>query len=52
MFGAAAFQGSARWWCRNHRAHHKFTDTTKVRAYPASNNNTVAIFSRPQKYNF
>lgn len=29
MFGAAAFQGSARWWCRNHRAHHKFTDTTK-----------------------
>jgi fatty-acid desaturase len=30
MFGAAALQGSARWWCRNHRAHHKFTDTTKV----------------------
>jgi stearoyl-CoA desaturase (delta-9 desaturase) len=29
MFGAAALQGSARWWCRNHRAHHKFTDTTK-----------------------
>lgn len=29
MFAAAAFQGSARWWCRNHRAHHKFTDTTK-----------------------
>jgi len=28
MFGAAAFQGSARWWCRNHRAHHKFTDTS------------------------
>jgi len=29
IFGAAALQGSARWWCRNHRAHHKFTDTTK-----------------------
>lgn len=29
MCGAAALQGSARWWCRNHRAHHKFTDTTK-----------------------
>ena len=29
MFGAAAMQGSARWWCRNHRAHHKFTDTSK-----------------------
>jgi len=35
MFGAAALQGSARWWCRNHRAHHKFTDTTKVRARSA-----------------
>lgn len=29
MCGAAAMQGSARWWCRNHRAHHKFTDTSK-----------------------
>lgn len=29
MGGAAALQGSARWWSRNHRAHHKFTDTTK-----------------------
>lgn len=22
-------EGSGRWWCRNHRAHHKFTDTPK-----------------------
>jgi len=29
IIGASALQGSARWWCRNHRAHHKFTDTTK-----------------------
>eukprot|EP01135_Chromosphaera_perkinsii_P006679 Nk52_evm81s554 gene=Nk52_evmTU81s554 len=29
VFGGASMQGSARWWCRNHRAHHKFTDTTK-----------------------
>eukprot|EP00004_Rigifila_ramosa_P011517 TRINITY_DN246_c0_g2_i1.p1 TRINITY_DN246_c0_g2~~TRINITY_DN246_c0_g2_i1.p1 ORF type:complete len:500 (+),score=103.60 TRINITY_DN246_c0_g2_i1:68-1501(+) len=28
-FGAAAFEGSARWWCRNHRAHHRYTDTDK-----------------------
>jgi len=27
--GAAAFQGSAKWWCRNHRAHHRYTDTSK-----------------------
>jgi len=27
--GAAAFQGSAKWWCRNHRAHHRYTDTDK-----------------------
>lgn len=26
-WGAAAFQGSARWWCRNHRAHHRYVDT-------------------------
>eukprot|EP01135_Chromosphaera_perkinsii_P002760 Nk52_evm128s226 gene=Nk52_evmTU128s226 len=29
IFGAAAMEGSIKWWCRNHRAHHKFTDTTK-----------------------
>ena len=29
VFGAAAMEGSAKWWSRNHRAHHKFTDTTK-----------------------
>merc|ERR1711991_790330 len=28
-FGAAAFQGSARWWCRNHRAHHRYSDTSQ-----------------------
>lgn len=22
-------EGSCRWWSRNHRAHHKFTDTPK-----------------------
>lgn len=27
--GAAAFEGSAKWWCRNHRAHHRYTDTPK-----------------------
>jgi len=27
--GAAAFQGSAKWWCRNHRAHHRYTDTDR-----------------------
>jgi len=27
--GAGAFQGSAKWWCRNHRAHHRYTDTDK-----------------------
>jgi len=25
--GAAAFEGSCKWWCRNHRAHHRYTDT-------------------------
>jgi len=27
--GSAAFQGSAKWWCRNHRAHHRYTDTDR-----------------------
>jgi stearoyl-CoA desaturase (delta-9 desaturase) len=27
--GAAAFEGSIKWWCRNHRAHHRYTDTDK-----------------------
>ncbi|MDO8643584.1 MAG: acyl-CoA desaturase, partial [bacterium] len=27
LFGAAAFQGSARWWASGHRIHHKKTDT-------------------------
>jgi len=27
--GAAAFEGSAKWWFRNHRAHHRYTDTDK-----------------------
>lgn len=29
MWGAAAFEGSARWWSRNHRAHHRYVDTDK-----------------------
>lgn len=29
MFGGMAVQGSAIWWCRNHRAHHRFVDTIK-----------------------
>eukprot|EP00388_Colpodella_angusta_P010974 GDKJ01028338.1.p1 GENE.GDKJ01028338.1~~GDKJ01028338.1.p1 ORF type:complete len:486 (-),score=82.28 GDKJ01028338.1:772-2229(-) len=28
-FGAAAFQGSARWWSRNHRVHHRYVDSEK-----------------------
>lgn len=28
-WGAAAFEGSARWWCRNHRAHHRYVDTER-----------------------
>jgi stearoyl-CoA desaturase (delta-9 desaturase) len=25
--GAGAWQGSAKWWCRNHRVHHRYIDT-------------------------
>ncbi|KAJ7267465.1 delta9-fatty acid desaturase [Mycena rebaudengoi] len=27
IFGAGAVQGSIQWWCRKHRAHHRYTDT-------------------------
>jgi stearoyl-CoA desaturase (delta-9 desaturase) len=27
--GAAAYEGSCKWWSRNHRAHHRYTDTEK-----------------------
>ncbi|KAI2636976.1 acyl-CoA desaturase 1 [Hypomontagnella submonticulosa] len=27
--GAAAVEGSIRWWSRDHRAHHRYTDTEK-----------------------
>jgi stearoyl-CoA desaturase (delta-9 desaturase) len=27
--GAAAFEGSAKWWCRNHRAHHRYVDSER-----------------------
>ena len=27
--GAGAVEGSARWWSRDHRAHHRYTDTDK-----------------------
>ncbi|KAJ7185047.1 hypothetical protein C8R46DRAFT_883669 [Mycena filopes] len=26
-WGAGAVQGPIRWWCRGHRAHHRYTDT-------------------------
>jgi stearoyl-CoA desaturase (delta-9 desaturase) len=29
IFGAAAMQGPIRWWAREHRAHHRFTDTSE-----------------------
>lgn len=29
FIGAGAFQGSIKWWARNHRIHHKYTDTDK-----------------------
>ncbi|KAF2144775.1 uncharacterized protein K452DRAFT_266873 [Aplosporella prunicola CBS 121167] len=28
-FGAGAIEGSIRWWSRDHRAHHRYTDTEK-----------------------
>jgi len=27
VFGAGCFQGSLKWWCRNHRIHHRYIDT-------------------------
>eukprot|EP01121_Diplochlamys_sp_Union-15-3_P014001 TRINITY_DN4424_c0_g3_i7.p1 TRINITY_DN4424_c0_g3~~TRINITY_DN4424_c0_g3_i7.p1 ORF type:complete len:347 (-),score=59.32 TRINITY_DN4424_c0_g3_i7:31-1071(-) len=27
--GTSAFQGTALWWCRDHRAHHRYVDTPK-----------------------
>ncbi|KAH8800329.1 acyl-CoA desaturase [Xylogone sp. PMI_703] len=29
LLGAAAVQGSAFWWAKHHRAHHRFTDTDR-----------------------
>ncbi len=29
LCGAASIEGSIRWWSRDHRAHHRYTDTTK-----------------------
>ncbi|KAJ5644578.1 hypothetical protein N7507_010589 [Penicillium longicatenatum] len=29
IMGAGAGQGSIKWWARNHRAHHRYTDTDK-----------------------
>eukprot|EP00002_Diphylleia_rotans_P003984 TRINITY_DN1285_c0_g1_i3.p1 TRINITY_DN1285_c0_g1~~TRINITY_DN1285_c0_g1_i3.p1 ORF type:complete len:795 (+),score=169.54 TRINITY_DN1285_c0_g1_i3:59-2443(+) len=29
MFASGAVEGSIRWWCRDHRAHHRYTDTPK-----------------------
>ncbi|CAH1755987.1 5974_t:CDS:2 [Entrophospora sp. SA101] len=29
LASSGAVQGSVRWWCRDHRAHHRYTDTDK-----------------------
>ena len=29
LCGAGALEGSAKWWCRHHRAHHRYADTSK-----------------------
>jgi stearoyl-CoA desaturase (delta-9 desaturase) len=29
LFGGGAVEGSIRWWSRDHRAHHRYTDTDK-----------------------
>lgn len=29
LFGGGAVEGSIRWWSRDHRAHHRYTDTNK-----------------------
>ena len=29
LCGAGSVEGSIRWWSRDHRAHHRYTDTTK-----------------------
>jgi len=29
MLGSGAVEGSVRWWARDHRAHHRYTDTNK-----------------------
>jgi len=29
LMGAGAFEGSCRWWARDHRAHHRYVDTPK-----------------------
>jgi stearoyl-CoA desaturase (delta-9 desaturase) len=29
LAGGGAVQGSIKWWCRDHRAHHRYTDTEK-----------------------
>ncbi|KAI9222219.1 putative acyl-CoA desaturase [Blastocladiella britannica] len=29
LAGAGSVQGSIKWWCRRHRAHHRYTDTDK-----------------------
>jgi len=29
FMGTSAFEGSVIWWCRDHRAHHRFSDTEK-----------------------
>ncbi|KAL1407987.1 stearoyl-CoA 9-desaturase [Vanrija albida] len=35
LAGAGSVQGSIKWWCRGHRAHHRYTDT-KLDPYSAN----------------
>lgn len=29
FLGTGAVQGSIKWWCRDHRAHHRYVDTDR-----------------------
>lgn len=36
LFGAAAFENSALWWCSDHRQHHRFVDDPALDPYAIS----------------
>lgn len=42
-WGAAAFEGSIRWWSRNHRAHHRYVDSDKVGSFPQRTKMGIAL---------